>query len=211
MSEMMRKIFPKSVKECAKILPIIFCLVYLTGCASYNATALSNLSPDLFRNSSSKSIGVAAKTFTRADCKRYLDRDVISKGYQPVQLFIQNNTEKNFSFSLNRISLPHATPEEVAEKVHTSTVGRAAGYGAGALFLWPLAIPAIVDGVKSSQANEALDNDFYSKAAKDQTLMPHAYINTLIFVPVRDFHSSFSVVLIDQESNTPVVLNAFAS
>lgn len=209
----MRKIFYKNVVVIAKILSIIFCVGYLTGCARYNAKALSNLSPDLIIKTTSKSggIGVAAKSFTKADCKRYLDRDVISKGYQPVQLFLQNNTEKSFSFSLNRISLPYATPEEVADQVHTSTVGRTVGYGIGALIIWPLAIPAVVDGVMSSQANESLDNDFYSKSAKDQIVNPHSYINTLIFVPISSYTSNFSIILIDQETNEPVLLSVSAS
>lgn len=208
----MIKILSKNLFKFCKILPLILGIFYLSGCATYTASALSNLSADLFMNSIPKSgdIGVAARPFTKADCRRYLDRDVISEGYQPVQIFLQNNTEKKFSFSLSRINLPHASPEEVAEKVHTSTVGRAVGYGAGALLLWPLAIPAIIDGVMSYQANKALDNDFYSKAAKDQTLNPHSYINTLIFVPSSCYTNNFSIILIDQETNKPVVLNVSA-
>ncbi|NGX48088.1 MAG: hypothetical protein K1000chlam3_01477 [Chlamydiae bacterium] len=201
-------------KNFLKFFSLVVCLSFLlTGCASYNASALTNLSPDLIMNSSSKSsdLGIAAKAFSKADCKRYLDRDVMSKGYQPVQLFIQNNTEKSFSFALNRISLPHAGPEEVAEKVHTSTAGRAAGYGAGSLVFWPLLVPAVVESIKSSQANEALDNDFFTKSAKDQVLQPYSYINTLIFVPSSGYTNSFTVSLIDLETNKPVILSASAT
>src|ERR1700722_1480979 len=118
----------------------------LTGCASYNATSLRALSSDAVFSSSveqKKDIIVVGKAFNKADCKRYLDRDVLAEGYQPVQLYIENNSEKDYVFSLSKISIPFARPEEVAEKVHTSTVGRAVGYGVGALFIWPLAIPAI--------------------------------------------------------------------
>jgi hypothetical protein len=108
-------------------------------------------------------VKVAAKAFDKMDCKRYLDRDVIKKGYQPVQLFIQNNSDKNYLLSLNRLSLPYVRPEEVARTVHTSTMGRILGYGIpGIVIAWPLIIPAVVDGVKSSEANEALDKDFYA-------------------------------------------------
>lgn len=203
--------FYKKFVGVSKILLIVMCIGYLSGCARYNAVSLSNLSSDLIINAKSKGVGVVAKAFTKADCKRYLDRDVISKGYQPVQVYLQNNTAKSYSFSLNRISLPHVAPEEVAEKVHTSTVGRAAGYGAGALILWPLVIPAIVDGVMSSQANESLDSDFYSKAAKDQIVNPYSHINTLIFVPSSSYTNDFTITLIDQETNEPVLLTVTAS
>jgi hypothetical protein len=178
-------------------------LILLTSCASYNATSLRTLSSDAVFSSSveqKKDIIVVGKVFDKADCKRYLDRDVLAEGYQPVQLYIENNSEKDYVFSLNKISLPYARPEEVAEKVHTSTIGRAVGYGVGALFIWPLAIPAIVDGIKSSEANQALDNDFSTKAANDQIIHPHSYFNKLLFVPINDYQPKFRVTLMEKES-----------
>lgn len=181
-------------------LAISTALIFLTGCASYQAMALNNLSSEgIASNSSDKNdVVVIAKTFNKDDCKRYLDRDVIRKGYQPVQLCIQNNTEKNYVFSLNRVSLSSARPEEVANKVHTSTVGRAVGYGVGSVFLWPLAIPAIVDGIKSSEANQALDTDYYSKSARDHVILPHSQLNKILFVPSSDYQSKFSITLVEE-------------
>jgi hypothetical protein len=189
------------------ILPIVGALIFLSGCASYHAASLNTLASDVV-NSTSRGQGdivVVAKAFNKGDCKRYLDRDVIAEGYQPIQLYIENNGDKNYIFSLSRVSLPCAGPEEVAEKVHTSTVGRATGYGVGALFLWPLAIPAIVDGVKSSQANDALDIDFSSKTARDQIIQPHSYFNKLLFVPTNEYQPSFKLTLMDQNSNKKTI------
>lgn len=187
----------------------------LSGCASYKAAPLSSLSSEAVYSSSSKKssdIFIAAKTFDKTDCKRYLDRDVISKGYQPIQLYIQNNSDRSYSFSLSRIDLPFARQEEVADKVHTSTIGRILGYGIpGVIILWPLLIPAVVDGIKSSEANDALDCDFSAKIARDQTINPHSLFNKIIFVPASDFQQSFNVTLIDQESNKPKMFNVCAS
>lgn len=190
-------------------------LSLLAGCASYNATSLNGLSSGEFIPPSTspikEEIVVSAKAFNKADCKRYLDRDVLKKGYQPVQLFIQNNSGKSYSFSLNRISLPYANSETVAAKVHTSTMGRVLGYGIpGLIVAWPLVIPAIVDGIKSSEANTQLDNDFSSKTAKDQTIFPHSYFNKIIFVPSNEYQSQFSITIIDQESNEPKSFNVTA-
>ena len=177
----------------------------LSGCASYKATALNNtLAPEYVpQGQEGPEIVLGAKAFTKYDCKQYLDRDVLSEGYQPVQLTIQNNSKRTMQFILNGLSLPHVPAETVAETVHTSTVGRVAAYGVGSLLLWPLIIPAIVDGVKSSQANKQLDNDFISKEAKDQILYPHGRMNAIVFVPVREFTDSFTVTLIDKDTNQP--------
>ena len=177
----------------------------LTSCASYNAVALSNLSPMVIQSGQVNSDGivVVAKAFTKGDCKKYLDRDVIAVGYQPVQLYIQNNSDKVVVFSPDRVSLPCVSVEEVAEKVHTSTVGRVVAYGVGSLFALPLVIPAVVDGFMSSKANDALNVDFSGKVASSQTIFPHSHFNKVIFVPSEEYHPSFSVVLIEGDSNQP--------
>src|SRR5690349_14684883 len=127
-------------------------LIFLTGCASYRAASLDPIySNSASQPAPSSGIVVTAKAFDSSDCKRYLDRNVLREGYQPVQLYIQNNSSKSYIFSLNRFSLPFARPEQVASTVHTSTMGRALGYGIpGVLVAWPLIIPAVVDAMRSS-------------------------------------------------------------
>jgi hypothetical protein len=192
----MRKVF--------KSLLLVVCMT-LTGCASYQASSLGNLSPILVTSNKTglhDDVIVCAKTFDKNDCKKYLDRDVIGHGYYPVQIYIENNSDRDYLFSLNRVSLPCARPEEVAEKVHTSTVGRVAGYGAAAFFTCALfVIPAIIDGVKSSNANTALDSDFGAKAARDHVIYQHSHSNMLMFVPSNAYQPTFTVTLIDQSSN----------
>jgi len=185
--------------------------IFVSGCASYKASALANLDAEIISQSphtGSSDIMAGAKAFNKSDCKKYLDRDVISEGYQPVQLFIQNGSDKDYVFSLSRISLPTARAEEVAEKVHTNTAGRAAGYGAAAwLTFGILAVPAIVDGIKSSNANEALDNDFSAKTAHDQIVFHHSHFNKILFVPVNEYQPTFTITLVEQNSNTSKTLN----
>ncbi len=188
-----------------KYLIAIFCipLMALSSCASYRASSLNSLSSTIVVTpSNNEEVLVTAQAFTKEDCRRYLDRDVISKGYQPVQIYIQNNSKRSYNFSLDRVGLPCARPDEVANTVHTSTVGRAVGYGVGALFLWPLAIPAVVDGIKSSEANASLDSDFSSKTARNQVIQQYSTLNKLIFVPVNEYQENFNITLVDLDTNT---------
>ena len=170
-------------------------LLLLSGCASYKAAPITPILTTISKNN--QDVTIIAKKFSKQDCQKFLDRDVMAKGYQPVQLFIQNNTDKNYVFSLDRLGLVHTNASDVAKRVHTSTVGRAVGYGVGGLFLWPLFIPAVVDGIKSSEANESLDRDFLDKAASDQIISAHSSFNKLIFVPTNECPSTFSLTLID--------------
>ena len=190
------------------IAAISTAMLLLSGCASYHAASLNYLPEEIITQgseSNKKELKVAAKAFDKADCKRYLDRDVLRQGYQPIQLYIQNDSNKSYAFSLSRLNLSIAESEEVARTVHTSTIGRILWYGVPGLILspfglgLPLIIPAVVDGIKSSEANDALDVDYYVKTIKDdQVIGPHSHFNKLVFVDAAKYQSSFSLTLIEQ-------------
>lgn len=182
-------------------------LLGLAGCARYQARPLARIAPQAQMLSPEHSVSFSHRVFSKRDCKRYLDRDVIAKGYQPVHISLRNNTDHALAFSLASVSVPCAYAEEVAQQVYTSTVNRAVGYGVASIFFWPLLIPAVVDSVGSSQANEKLDRDFMRKALHDQTIAPFSTINGLIFVPTESFTPFFSITLTDTTNNKPVVLN----
>ena len=81
-------------------------------------------------------------------------------------------------------------------------------YGVAGLFLWPFFIPAVVDGVKSSQANQRLDEDFAKKELADQIISPYNTINGLIFVPKNEFSRDFTVTAVDVEKRVRFALNS---
>jgi len=182
-------------------------LLGLAGCASYQARPLKSLINQSSSESKEQSVSFVSHTFTKSDCKRYLDRDVIAKGYQPIQLTITNNSNRHLRLAMDSFSMPIVFPEEVAEKVHTSTIKRATSYGIGALFIPILVIPAVVDGVGSSQANQKLDIDFDQKSMRDTVINPHSTINGLIFTPVEGFNPAFSFSVFDTKTNERFVFS----
>ncbi len=181
-------------------------LLSLCGCAAYKARPLGHLA-DAGSLEKDK-ISFTSKAFNLRECKKYLDRDVLKQGYQPVHISITNNTNRHVYFTLANISLPTVDAIDVAQLVHTNTAGRAAGYGVVGLFIWPLLIPAVVDGIGSSKANEQLDNDFDKKALKNQPINPFQTINGLIFVPKESYCDNYQIQLVDKENEEPIILNS---
>jgi hypothetical protein len=183
------------------ILLLFFVFVSFYGCASYKPTPLPNLQPEFATYSESiENVTLACKALSKKECKKYFDRDIIGKGYQPLLMTIINDTNRQILFSPEGVSLPVCSPQEVARKCHTSTAGRATAYGVGALFLWPLAIPAIVDGVKSSKANTKLDRDFSKKNLEQIVINPYATHDGVIFFSNNEYQESFTVKLVDKET-----------
>lgn len=184
---------------------IIFLGLFL-GCARYKSQPLNPLITNI-PSKKEQAISFNYYVFNSHDCKKFLDRDVLARGYQPVQITINNNTNRYINFEKGNISLPSVFAKDVANKVHTNTVARATSYGVAGLFLWPFLIPAVVDGVGSSQANQKLDQDFADKELHDQSISPYSKINGLIFVPREHFNNQFTITVLDLESRNKLVLS----
>ncbi len=179
-------------------------LVGLSGCARYKVKPLKMLARA--SKTEESSISFDYELFSVSDCKKYLDRNPIKKGYQPIQIAFTNNTNRHFSISKKSFSIACIDAQEVAETVHTNTVGRAVGYGVAGFFVWPFIIPAIVDGIGSAKANEQLDDDFMRKELRSQTIKPHTTINGLIFVSCDDdIDETFTLTVTDQKGNSFVL------
>lgn len=190
------------------VLLIAATALLFTGCASYQANSLGALDPQYVKSSSEiEGVSIGCKAYTVKDCFTYLDRNVIAQGYQPIQLTFENSSNKSYRFSTRDISLPTADPYNVAKTVHTNTIGRVTGYAVGGLFVWPLFIPAIVDGIGSSNANTSLDRDFGEKCLESLAITPYSFSKTLIFVPKSQFAPVFNITLTETESGQRKVLN----
>lgn len=182
-------------------ISVFIVLVSLTGCARYCAHPLNRLPNDVSTFEQKQAISFSYKIFSSSDCKRFLDRNVINKGYRPIHITITNSSDRFLYISRSQFSFPCAPYRNVAEKVHSSTAKRAVGYGIVGLFIWPFLVPALVDGLGSAEANKKLDFDFKHKSLKNQIITPFSTINGLIFVPVESFNPEFGFVLIDNETH----------
>ena len=183
----------------------------LSGCASYQAANLNPLLSDIgiqkLQSSDTLPVTVAWKVFDQTDCKQYLDRDVIRKGYVPIQITVYNDSDHPLYINPEEFNVAIVPYRQVTSKAHTSTVGRVLAYGVPGLFLWPFLIPAVVDGLKSSEANEALDIDYTSKAIAETVIRPHSVFNGLIFVNKGYANSALEIPLTDRMTNDKLVFS----
>lgn len=180
-------------------------LMLLVGCASYEASMLTSLPvQSAVQSRQNPNVLVTWKIFDNEDSKTYLGRDLISEGYIPIQMTIRNNSADPMYLHPSNFSIPLPPINEVANKVHTSTAGRVAGWGVPGLILWPLLIPAVYDGIKSKEANAALDLDYSAKAIREQTIQPHSSFNGVLFLPKQMANQSLEMFLVNQRTNEKV-------
>ncbi len=193
-------------KKHLSFLFVVAGLICMAGCARYKAEPLNKVvvqgavAPKL-------QVTFAYHAFTKNDCKRYLGRDVLAKGYQPILVTITNNTRQYFRFLREHISLPTVPAVKVARRAHTKTLERSMGYGVFGIVLWALIVPAVVDGVRSYVCNYKLDQDFAQKELTDQIIGPFGTANGIIFVPKDKFSENFTLKVVDAETDAVTTLH----
>lgn len=183
---------------------------FCSGCARYSANSLLSPSPLVLQEQPiTHGLRIYAKALSRSESRKVLGKDVIAKGYQPIQLYVENHTDKSYLFTKNCISLPCTEAKEVAKKLHTSTIARAAGFGVAAVIFSPLfALPGVVESLGSVRANDLLDNDYVAKGAKDLTIYPYSHVNMVLFVSEEDYQNTFSITLVNEKTQIPEKLLA---
>ena len=215
----MRKTLKRSVY--LLMLPI-----FLTSCASYKAHPLDTLSFNF--EAPLDNVYTSCKAFTKEDSNRYLGKNVLSHGYQPVQISIRNDSNDPFYLPVNGISLPIVDPEIIAKELEYSTAARTVAMtGAGFVGANLIAIPSmlllgplgvlvplatlvaapVVTGVKSSQANQQMEQDYNKKGVNDVYISPHTTINMLLFVTEDQYHPNFTITLRNTRTNDTLVVD----
>jgi len=174
----------------------------LASCASYSSDSLASLSAQITGQSQKGGLAWAAKEYTEADCKTYLGRNVILSGYQPVQLYIKNDSDTTYRFSPDAMSIQTVNYREVAVEAHTNTFTRVLLYA-------PLILPAIFEGIGSSKANAKLDSDYADKSAKTELIAPYGTLNKILFVPEYSYQDHFTVTLLNVQTNKHEVITVF--
>ncbi len=181
-------------------------LLGTSGCAHYRTQPLKRLVTHT-TDKNVKSVSFAYHEFNTNDCKRFFDRNVLAKGYQPIHIAINNNSSRCLNLFKENFSLQCISADEIAHKVHTNTTARVLAYGIPGLFIWPLLIPAVVDGMGSSESNKKLDEDFSRKELSDQVIAPCSKVNGIVFVPTEKFEHDFTITLVDANTQEKFTLS----
>lgn len=150
-------------------------------------------------------LSVIAKTYTVQESQDYLDRDLISRGYQPIQVTIQNNTAKAYFLSQDGISLPSVPAQKIARQVIKSAIPRAVAYKVASILFWPFMIPSTIDTVRTFKSYQKLKKDLVAKSVKTQEkIAPYSTFHRVLFVPMDQVQETLTVTLSEIDSENLV-------
>lgn len=179
---------------------VISGVILFSGCAKYKSHKLAEPIGVVHQQNN---IEIKAEALTDADCHHYFSRRVLSKGYQPIQLCIKNGSNQTYILNADNIDIQIEDRKNVARSLELNTAGRVVGWGLPGLFLWPFFVPAAVEGVKSSNANKKLSDDFSQRVLNYNSrlvITPGSSINKVFFVMTENFKNKFDITLENKHS-----------
>lgn len=157
--------------------------VMSSGCATYKVHNLPTRDVyNLSNRQEKEGVIVAVKFFEPDEIKKIFGTDTLKNGIEPVYIIIDNRSSNTYSFSKARINKTTIPAEVVAERCGFRTAARMTRWGLPAVAIWPLLIPAVVDGVGSSKANKQMAEDYAYKEIRDQRILPDGMLNGCVFI-----------------------------
>lgn len=221
------------MKRCQWIIAVMVG-VGLTSCSriDYETKPLESIKT---KPKVEEKVGVLYKPLTKKESIQYLGRNWQSKGYQPVQIAIENYSPHPVRFSHKGFSMPTADYDTIKAKAHQYTKAKAVGIGAPSFVciaagLLGLALAPATFGVsgilvpiglggaglhttsKMMQADLILDKDYYKKFLHDGEILGHSVVEGVVFVPKESFqnraHEKFTLRVLDTKTEKIVVVEA---
>jgi hypothetical protein len=177
-------------------------LVFIAGCAKYTPHPLQ--APGHVIPQEKNNVEIAAAPLTEFDCKNVFSRRILAKGYQPIQLMIKNKSRFTYILDSANIDMQIEPSERVAKQLHLNTEKRVISWLIPAIFIWPFIIPAMIEGLKSSQANKDLNHDFDIRTLGDDSriyINPGCVMNKVMFVNQENYRQSFDLYLFSKEQD----------
>jgi hypothetical protein len=180
-------------------------------------------------------VGVLYKPLTKKESMHYLGRNWQSRGYQPIQIAIENYSPHPVQYSQKGLSLPVADYETITAQAHQYTKAKAIGISAPSftcltvgilgLLLAPatfgltgILVPISVGGVglhtasKMMQADQSLDQDYQKKFLHHGELAGNSVVEGIVFVPLQAFkersQQKLTLKVLDTKTEKVVIVQA---
>lgn len=155
-----------------------------------------------------RGLWVTSKAVSQEESKLILQGDLISQGYQPIQISIQNNTPKTFVIHTDNLATIQVPSQTLANEFLTSSIPRSIGLKVASFFFWFLAIPSTIDTIYTMNAYHSLKRDYLAKELRNEQIPPYATVNRILFIKADQCKPPFPIKLIDKHSGEELIFNA---
>lgn len=177
---------------------LVCCFSLITSFSQFQNTTLSKIQWSEWRwfEHEKDDLSVSFRVYSRNECKELLSKDLVSRGYQPIQIDIVNPTHHEYEISPTDVSLPSEKPSKMALKVMKSAIPRSILFKIAGLVFWPVNIVGIVDSLNAFTSYDEMRADWHSMSIKpNEKVPPFSTIHRVVFVPEGHLTDNFTIQL----------------
>ena len=157
---------------------------------------------------SQKGVQTSAKIYNDEQSKAYLNYNLLTSGFTPVEVTIKNHTGKSYALSAASVPLPCATSSDVAWSMTKKKIPGSIALKVASFFFWFLAIPSTIEGIATYRSHRALAKDLEAKTlkAKDEIVLPYTTTTRVLYVKKDGVQPTFSIALQEVDGEELLVI-----
>lgn len=193
-----------SVIKSQKLLLMIFFIIFLQSCIPQK-NYLRKFPPITFSNcfkNIQDDVLLFVKMLNQNESKNQFGVNLISKGYVPLQIKIENRSSNTYLIRPSYIGLDIVDPGIIAKLLHWDTYfWMLTAGGLSLMFWWPATIwlsQAGYDMYKSNRVTNELINECSIHDDQSIEILPYEIFNKFIFVERDNFSSEFIFKMFNQ-------------
>lgn len=195
-----------------RMFSLLFFLAVSVGCSfkGYHNPTVVLLPPHEGQELTIDDVSVRVKPLRDFECAHYFDNRMVSKGVQPIQIYIQNNTNTFYVLDGENVSLSLLGRRRVGAVLYKNIIARSMVWLIGTVtILWQVFLPILVaDAAFSMQANKNIKSDIESIAMrpKDKVVIaPGARVHKIMFVETHEYHHHLTVTLTKEQEEGEIL------
>ncbi len=163
---------------------------------------------DLSLERKAKGVLISAEKYTKEKSESHFSSNLLSLGYIPIEITIQNQSPSAYVISRASTALPSATAKEVAWSFRKKSIPAAVGLQIASFFLWPFSIPSAAHSLHNYKSNKNLKKELNAKTLKEEEeiVPPYSSVKRVIYLKEKEAPESFSFSLEEADSRDLTVI-----
>lgn len=150
-----------------------------------------------------KGVHIWARAYSSYESQRNLEKNILALGVQPIEVKIQNHSDKTYYLSTDGIDIESLSPKKVAGTLLIEAIPRSIAYKVVSFFFWPMILPATIDEIITYTSYRSLKGDLEAKSVKNEgeAILPYSTVHRILFVSNSQMREELDVTLFEAEEN----------
>lgn len=147
-------------------------------------------------------VAIEVKAYSPNESREFLSKNLLSEGFAPVQVTVQNHSKKTYYLFRESVEVEHLEASSVTSHYTRSAIPRSIAFKVAAFFFWPFVIPSVLDSAYSFHSHYKMKSDFHAKSLKEEgeVILPYSSVHRVLFFSSNKVPDEFTLYLQEAQS-----------